>query len=217
MTKSAYRPEHVLVGAGGHARALWDTIKESHLFVKGCLAPSAPNEEWGNRCPWLGTDSILNSFDTKTTKIINGLGSTASITARRRTFIQAQALGFDIITLRHASALVSKNVQFADGIQIMPGTIIQPGAKIGPNVLLNTACVIEHDCQIHAHTHIGPRAVISGGTIIEESVHVGTGAVIIQGVKIGKNSIIGAGTVVTTDIPEDSKVVGNPARFIKFK
>lgn len=53
-----------------------------------------------------------------------------------------------------------------------------------------------------------------GRVTIEDNVFVGAGVIILPGVTIGKNSIIGAGAVVAKDIPEDSVVVGNPAKVI---
>ena len=38
--------------------------------------------------------------------------------------------------------------------------------------------------------------------------------VIIGSVSIGNNVIIGAGTVVTKDVPDNTIIVGNPARVI---
>jgi sugar O-acyltransferase (sialic acid O-acetyltransferase NeuD family) len=216
MTATETKLQNILFGAGGHARALWGTIKACGLKIDGCIVLSEPSEEWQNRCPWLGDDSILKTMDTKKTKIINGLGSTSSTMNRRDRFNHARTLGFDFLSLIHPSAIIADDIELAAGIQIMPGSIIQPGVKVGANVLLNTGCVIEHDCKIYAHTHIAPGAVISGGAVIEEGVHIGTGAVLIQGVKIGKNTLVGAGTVVTEDVPANSKILGNPARLIKF-
>ena len=42
----------------------------------------------------------------------------------------------------------------------------------------------------------------------------GADAIILPNVKIGSCVIVGAGTVVTKDIPDNSIVVGNPARII---
>lgn len=38
---------------------------------------------------------------------------------------------------------------------------------------------------------------------------------ILPGVTIGKNAVIGAGSVVTHDVPDNTVVVGNPARPLK--
>lgn len=49
---------------------------------------------------------------------------------------------------------------------------------------------------------------------IGDDVFLGAGAIVMPGVKIGNRVVIGAGSIVTHDIPDDSVVVGNPARII---
>ena len=50
----------------------------------------------------------------------------------------------------------------------------------------------------------------------EKNSFVGAKSVIRENITIGKNVIIGAGSVVVKDVPDNVKVVGNPARFIKY-
>ena len=50
-----------------------------------------------------------------------------------------------------------------------------------------------------------------------DNVTVGANAVIIGDIRIGNNVTIGAGSVVINDVPDNSIVVGNPARIIKIK
>src|SRR5690606_4492155 len=50
---------------------------------------------------------------------------------------------------------------------------------------------------------------------IGNNVSIYTGAIVIGGIKIGNNCEIGAGSVVVKDVPDNSVVVGNPARIIK--
>lgn len=49
---------------------------------------------------------------------------------------------------------------------------------------------------------------------IGNNVFVGASSTILPGVNIGNNVIIGAGSVVTKDIPDNSVVVGCPARVV---
>ncbi len=49
---------------------------------------------------------------------------------------------------------------------------------------------------------------------IGDYVTLGANVVIIGNVSIGNNVIIGAGTVVTKDVPDNTIIVGNPAREI---
>ena len=61
--------------------------------------------------------------------------------------------------------------------------------------------------------HGYPRKVNS--VKINDGVIISPGSIITAGTTIGKNCIIGAGSVVSTNIPDNSVVLGNPARIIK--
>ncbi len=112
-----------------------------------------------------------------------------------------------------------------DGAVIMMGSIINIGAVVGlrtmidMNVVLGARVVIGNDC------HIGAGSVIAGvleppsatPVIIEDGVLVGANAVVLEGVRVGKGAVVAAGAVVTTDVPENAVVAGQPARIIKYK
>ena len=63
---------------------------------------------------------------------------------------------------------------------------------------------------------VGHRAIVHGATV-EDDVLVGMGAILLNGARIGSGSVIAAGTVVTpgTEIPENSLVVGLPAKVVR--
>lgn len=50
--------------------------------------------------------------------------------------------------------------------------------------------------------------------IIGNNVFLGANAIVLPGVTVGNNVIIGAGAIVTKDVPDNSVVAGNPARYI---
>ncbi len=50
---------------------------------------------------------------------------------------------------------------------------------------------------------------------IGDHAWIGGSAVILGGISIGEGAIVGAGAVVTRDVPDNTTVVGNPARAIK--
>jgi acetyltransferase EpsM len=55
---------------------------------------------------------------------------------------------------------------------------------------------------------------LAGNVKVGERTFIGSNSVIKQGIHIGKDVIIGAGAVVLNNIPDGTKVVGNPNRFI---
>lgn len=95
-----------------------------------------------------------------------------------------------------------------DEILIKEGTNIQDGCVLhtdtGHKLVIEENVTVGHGCILH-------------GCHIEKEVMVGMGAIIMNGAHIGKHCIVGAGCVITEhkDIPENSVVVGNPARILK--
>ncbi len=68
-------------------------------------------------------------------------------------------------------------------------------------------------------THDGSTKKILGyskvGRIdIGSDVFIGAGAIVLPNVKIGNRVVVGAGSIVAKDIPDNSVVVGNPAKVI---
>ena len=63
---------------------------------------------------------------------------------------------------------------------------------------------------------IGHNVVLHGCTVAENSL-IGMGAILLNGSRIGRNSIVGAGALVTEgkEFPDDSLIVGAPARVVR--
>jgi acetyltransferase-like isoleucine patch superfamily enzyme len=49
---------------------------------------------------------------------------------------------------------------------------------------------------------------------IGDDVRIGINAIVLKGVTVGDRASILAGAVVTSDVPADSIVAGNPARLV---
>ena len=92
--------------------------------------------------------------------------------------------------------------------------IIGEGTNIQDNAVIHTDK--GYVVTIGSLVTIGHGAIIHGCTIGDNSL-IGMGAIILNGVKIGNNCIIGAGALVTknTIIPDNSLVLGSPAKIIR--
>lgn len=111
------------------------------------------------------------------------------------------------------------NVICSNGIstkaQIGDGTVFY---HHGVGCVVHESCVIGDNCRIFGNVTLGCKwsknKEPGNPPKIGDNVMIGAGAVILGNITVGNNSIIGANSVVICDVPENSTVVGNPARFI---
>ncbi|NRF39142.1 acetyltransferase [Pedobacter foliorum] len=120
----------------------------------------------------------------------------------------------ELLNVVHPDALISSYVEMGIGNFISKRAAVNPLASIGDFCILNTGCIVEHECKIGNAVHIAPGAVLAGNVEVGDFTFIGANSVIKQGVKIGSNVIIGAGSVILKDIADHKKIVGNPGRMI---
>jgi len=98
---------------------------------------------------------------------------------------------------------------------ILAGVIISPDAEIGPGMVLHTAyglqiapTIIGSGCTFNSQVLIG-----TGVKSIGNNCYFGPGCKVIGEVKIGNNVLVVANSVVLTDVPDDTTIMGVPARI----
>ena len=113
------------------------------------------------------------------------------------------------------NAIISKTANIGIGVFAAKGVLVNAFSKVDDFAILNTGCIIEHECVIGTAAHIASGAVLAGNVKIGKRTFVGANSVIKQGVEIGDDVIIGAGSVILENVSSNSKIVGNPGRLIK--
>ena len=114
-----------------------------------------------------------------------------------------------------SNAIISITANIGVGVFASKGVLVNAFSKVNDFAILNTGCIIEHECEIGAAAHIAPGAVLAGNVKIGKRTFIGANSVIKQGVEIGDDVIIGAGSVIIKNVSNNSKIVGNPGRIIK--
>ena len=204
----------VVVGGGGHAKVVLDTLLLQGIDIVGISDPALnPLHEEMLGIPSIGGDEAILQLSSDRVWLVNGIGSIASTENRRRIFESFSERGYRFASVIHPSAVISRDAHLEEGVHVMAGATIQPGARIGRNVIVNTRASVDHDCDIGDHVHIAPGATLSGGVTVGEGTHIGTGAATIQSVRIGRGCIVGAGAVVLRDVADGMTIVGAHSRI----
>lgn len=194
-----------LFGASGHAKVIKDIIEAQGDMVN-CLFDDDPRVEAIHSCP-VYKASGANICGSMIISI--GSNRVRKSIADRYRIQYAKAI--------HPSALVSNSVEIGDGSVVMHGAIIQSDTNIGKHCIINTGASIDHECRVGDFVHISPHATLCGNVQVGEGSWIGAGATVIPGIKIGKWCTIGAGATVIRDIPDNTVVVGSPAKEINTK
>lgn len=128
---------------------------------------------------------------------------------------KAQMLGFGEKSSIYDSSLVLGTVTVGKNTWIGPFTVLDGsgGLTIGDN------CSISAGVQIYTHDTVD--WAISGGekspqhapVSIGHHCYIGPNVIVSKGVRIGNRCIIGANSFVNSDIPDDARAWGTPAKI----
>ena len=106
-----------------------------------------------------------------------------------------------------------------DNCEIGCGATIDRGSMsntiIGKNTYLDNQIHIAHNVKIGENTIIAGQVGVAGSSIIGNNVKIGGQAGISGHLKIGNNVEIAGGSGVIKDIPDNTKVMGYPAKNIR--
>ena len=110
-------------------------------------------------------------------------------------------------------------VKIEDNCEIGCGSTIDRGSMsntvIGKNTFLDNQIHIAHNVKIGENTIIAGQVGIAGSSTLGKNVKIGGQAGISGHLKIGSNVEIAGGSGVIRDVPDNSKVMGYPAKNIR--
>lgn len=198
----------LLVGGGGHCRAVIDVLESANMEIAGIVhglgCPLSPVLGY----PALGRDADLPALRLRFSRAVIAVGQIKSSTPRQNLFSKLRGMEFEMPSVVSPSAYVSRHASMGDGNVVMHMALINAGASLADNCIINSKSLVEHDCSIASHCHIAIGAILCGGVSVGSGSFIGAGAVIRQNVHIGKNVIIGCGANVHADIPDNAIIRG---------
>ena len=201
----------LILGAGGHGRAVADLAAECGWTVAGFTDSSPGPGVLG------GDDDVEGLIRTgEADAAIVGVGNTA-LYRRTKLFELLKKAGATTPTLVHPRASVARTCRIGEGTVVFPGVVLGAAVEVGDNVVLYSNTVAEHDSRIASHAYLSPGAILSGSVTVEAGAFVGAGAVLLPGISVGPGATVGAGAVVTARVAAGATVLGSPARQIAPK
>ena len=195
----------LLIGCGGHARSIIDTIESLGTYEICGFVANEYNKYKSYKV--IGTDDDLQSiYSTGVHNAFICIGYFGNENKREALYCKLKSIGYNLPIIIDSTANIAKDAEIGEGTFVGKNVIVNANSYVGKMVILNTASIIEHDCYIGDFTHISVNSVICGGCEIKDNVFVGANTTIIQGVHIGSGSIIGAGSVILNNVMDGIKL-----------
>ena len=109
--------------------------------------------------------------------------------------------------------IINEDCEIGCGATIDRGSM--SNTEIGKNTFLDNQIHIAHNVKIGENTIIAGQVGIAGSSTIGDNVRIGGQAGISGHLKIGNNVDIAGGSGVIKDIPDNSRVMGYPAKNLR--
>lgn len=199
----------ILIGAGGFAKSVIDSIDEKKYNIEGFVDNIKSGSHLGYKILANNLEELENSEQYC---YFIAIGDN-----KKRTYWYKEVAkrNLEIINVIDKTAVLSENITFGRGIFIGKLAIINSDARIGENVIINTKALVEHGNRIGNNVNISTGTILNGDVKIRDNCFIGSSTVVNGQITIGENSIIGSGTVVINNIDKDVIVAGIPGKVIR--
>jgi sugar O-acyltransferase (sialic acid O-acetyltransferase NeuD family) len=186
--RALMRSSCLLIGAGGHARAVAEAAVATVGDIAAYVDPRPSN--------WLSVAQLAADADVKANGIpvVMGVGGVTATQLKARLALLDSYLGrgHPAPVIVHPHAYVSPSARLEAGAIVLAGAVVQPGAVIGRGAIVNTRAVVEHDSAIGEGSHAAPGSVVLGDCRIGRCVMIGAGAVVLSGTTIADEVLVPA-------------------------
>lgn len=200
------RPQLLLVGAGGHARACADVIeREARYEIAGLVGTETELGQSRFGFKVIASDSNLDLLASDYRYAFIGIGQIKAPDLRMRLYKQLVEQGFDLPAVVSPFAYVAPSASLGPGTIVMHGAIINAGARIGANCIINSHALIEHDTVVSDHCHISTGVIVNGDARIGAGSFIGSRSVIKEGVSIGNCCLVGMSSSIRADLPDNAR------------
>ena len=194
----------VIIGASGHGKVIADIAeKVGYTDIVFLDDNSVENECVGYSV--VGDSRRITDY--KGSDFIVAIGN-----AEMRANKMKELTGYNVVSLIHPNAIISRRVNIGRGTVVLAGAVINSDTTIGEGCIISTCASVDHDNHLGDYVHVAVGAHLCGTVNIGKNTWIGAGATVSNNISICDNCLIGVGAVVVKDIEESGIYIGVPAK-----
>lgn len=204
----------LIAGAKGFAKELLEIIyqndSKAEIVFFDDVSQDLPTLIFGKYRIIRSDEEAASYFYKEDERFALGIGN---VHLRHKFYEKFINLGGKVSTIISPFARIGNfNNLIEEGVNILTNAVIESNNLIGKGSLIHVGSLISHDITIGDFCEISPNANLLGNVTVGNFCSLGTGCIILPERKIGNNVVVGAGAVVSNDVPDNTTVVGIPAK-----
>ena len=204
----------LLYGSKSTAYIIYEILKENKKKPKYLFDPFLKKIPFKNNLIFSSSVEVFKKF-IKNSKYFAVCIAREDGYARYKISKELEKLNLRPLNIKSKLSVINKDTKIGKGLISMAKSYVNRGSEIGDYCILNTGSIIDHECKIGHGVHLMGGCYLAGRVTVGDFSSIGATATILPDIKIGKYSIVGAGAVVTKNVPDNTVVVGNPARYLR--
>ena len=178
----------LILGAGGHGKVVAEAAE-----LSGCYEKISFLDDCEQKFDVLQKFPILNGLNAFTEYAFEYNCAFVAIgnnELRVKYILQLIKANFEVPSIIHKNAHVSKYALVKSGSVILSGAVVNTGAEIGLGCIVNINASVDHDTVLKTGVHVSSGAVIRSMCEIKDYCTIGAGATIKSGTIMCEKTIV---------------------------
>jgi sugar O-acyltransferase, sialic acid O-acetyltransferase NeuD family len=207
----------IIIGAGGCGREVLQWVKdinkkEDRWRIKGFLDDDL-NALEGQKCSVKVLSKVYDHDIGPDDEFVCCIGNSK---IRKMVVEKLKAKGAVFATVVHPNAVIADSCTLGEGVIIYPYALISDNVIIGDGCIINMYSSVAHDSMLGEYCTISAHCDVTGMCRLGDRVFMGSTSHVVPGSRIGDDVYICAGSTVMARVRDGMKVLGNPAKIVRF-
>ena len=166
MEKFKQMKKIMIVGAGGHGKVVAEIAQDCGYGQIAFLDDNSTEA--------IGKVNELERFVQLYPEAFVAIGNNE---VRGNILTLLKNAGYEIPTLIHPTAYISKTAKIGSGTVVEPKAIVNTNAKIEEGCIISVGAIVDHDTQVGCCVHVNAGAVVKAGTSMKAYQRLDAGMV----------------------------------------
>ncbi len=157
----------LIIGAGGHGHVVAEVAEDCGYTD---IAFIDDNSDVA-----VGKITDIITFKDKYQSAFVGIGNNK---VRDKILRNLKKWGFEIPTLIHPSAYISRTAVVCEGTIVEPKAIVNANSRIGKGSIISVGAIVDHDVEIGKCCHVNSGAIVKAGGKLDDFIKLEAGEVV---------------------------------------